>query len=340
MSTQGTQRRSTFDKIEIGPEVFRPHQRRILRQADRHHRRHGHRHRRRHHPRRIRTGRRGPHRRLRGFPAPPPRPAPAGHFRPGAAKGQKAQAPWTHPPPGAICWPFPTAPSTESASTRLLAGGAFRLERIVSTGQSSPPGFWYDQEDGEWVALLSGAAELQFEDEGEPRRLAPGDWLHIAPPPPATGCTGPPRTRPPSGWPSTTVSRSCRLPLGQFALPRRQMPAPLPCLASHPVLLRAPPLLRPGPRRPALAVVDDRAVGPAQHDLVAALDAVHGPAAEVEEMLDAPGAEFLAVDDEVELAPQIEPGGPAVPPGCRGGRLPSGPGGKCSRCPGPLPRPA
>lgn len=75
----------------------------------------------------------------------------------------------------------PDGPLDGECFDALLAGGAFRLERIVSTGQSSPPGFWYDQEDGEWVALLSDAAELQFEDEAEPRRLAPGDWLHIAP---------------------------------------------------------------------------------------------------------------------------------------------------------------
>lgn len=61
----------------------------------------------------------------------------------------------------------------------LLSRPGVRVERIVSTGQASPPGFWYDQDVGEWVALLSGAAELQFEDETEPRRLAPGDWITI-----------------------------------------------------------------------------------------------------------------------------------------------------------------
>lgn len=62
----------------------------------------------------------------------------------------------------------------------LLARSGFRVERIVSTGQASPPGFWYDQEVAEWVLLLSGAAELQFEDEVEPRKLVPGDWIDIA----------------------------------------------------------------------------------------------------------------------------------------------------------------
>ena len=61
----------------------------------------------------------------------------------------------------------------------LLATGNFRLERIVSNGQATPPGEWYDQDTHEWVALLSGGAGLRFEDEAEPRVLAPGDYLLI-----------------------------------------------------------------------------------------------------------------------------------------------------------------
>ena len=63
----------------------------------------------------------------------------------------------------------------------LLARPGLRIERIVSAGQASPPGFWYRQEDAEWVALLSGEALLRFEDEAEARRLRAGDWLYIAP---------------------------------------------------------------------------------------------------------------------------------------------------------------
>lgn len=62
----------------------------------------------------------------------------------------------------------------------LLCRAGFAVERIVSTGQASPPGFWYDQETAEWVVLLSGAAELQFEDESTARKMVPGDWLNIA----------------------------------------------------------------------------------------------------------------------------------------------------------------
>ena len=54
-----------------------------------------------------------------------------------------------------------------------------RIERIVSTGQASQPGFWYDQEQAEWVVLLSGSAGLLFEGEAAPRTLRPGDYVEI-----------------------------------------------------------------------------------------------------------------------------------------------------------------
>lgn len=69
---------------------------------------------------------------------------------------------------------------TDELFEELLHAGSLRVERIVSTGQSSPPGFWYDQQQVEWVVLLSGAAELHFEDEPAPRHLQPGDWVNIA----------------------------------------------------------------------------------------------------------------------------------------------------------------
>ncbi len=66
------------------------------------------------------------------------------------------------------------------ASETLLALPGVRIERIVSHGQASPPGFWYDQPQGEWVLLLAGAARLRFADEAEERLLGPGDCLPIA----------------------------------------------------------------------------------------------------------------------------------------------------------------
>lgn len=54
-----------------------------------------------------------------------------------------------------------------------------RVERIVSHGHASPPGFWYDQEEDEWVALLTGSATLQLLDPEERFELRPGDHLLI-----------------------------------------------------------------------------------------------------------------------------------------------------------------
>jgi cupin 2 domain-containing protein len=69
--------------------------------------------------------------------------------------------------------------AAEEIVETLASGRGVRIERIVSTGQASPPGFWYDQPDDEWVVLLSGSAVLRFADAAEPRRMAPGDHLLI-----------------------------------------------------------------------------------------------------------------------------------------------------------------
>lgn len=75
--------------------------------------------------------------------------------------------------------PLPDARAAEVVEA-LLSRGGVRIERITSHGQASPPGFWYDEPQGEWVLLLKGAALLRFEDEAAPCRLGPGDFLDIA----------------------------------------------------------------------------------------------------------------------------------------------------------------
>ncbi len=65
--------------------------------------------------------------------------------------------------------------------TELLARPGVRIERIVSQGQASPPGFWYDEPQHEWVILLAGAARLRFEDEVTDRVLKTGDFVEIIP---------------------------------------------------------------------------------------------------------------------------------------------------------------
>ena len=60
----------------------------------------------------------------------------------------------------------------------ILRTNAFRIERIVSRGHASPPGFWYDQGTDEWVLLVKGSASLSFAD-GSEIALTPGDHLLI-----------------------------------------------------------------------------------------------------------------------------------------------------------------
>jgi cupin 2 domain-containing protein len=60
----------------------------------------------------------------------------------------------------------------------LLAAGNLRLERIVSTGHASAPGFWYDQEEHEWVSVLQGWGVIEYPD-GSTIELRRGDTLLI-----------------------------------------------------------------------------------------------------------------------------------------------------------------
>lgn len=63
----------------------------------------------------------------------------------------------------------------------LAQNGHVRIERIVSFGQSSDAGFWYDQAETEWVIVLQGEATLLFEGDSAPRLMKAGDHLTIAP---------------------------------------------------------------------------------------------------------------------------------------------------------------
>jgi cupin 2 domain-containing protein len=61
----------------------------------------------------------------------------------------------------------------------MLSGRDVRIERIVSHGQASPPGYWYDQDEHEWVMLLEGEAALRFEGDQPLLRMTPGMHVHI-----------------------------------------------------------------------------------------------------------------------------------------------------------------
>ncbi|HIZ83266.1 MAG TPA: cupin domain-containing protein [Firmicutes bacterium] len=59
---------------------------------------------------------------------------------------------------------LPPLPADEITEV-LMQTDTCRVERILSWGQTSPDGFWYDQDEDEWVVLLQGEAELDFGHE-------------------------------------------------------------------------------------------------------------------------------------------------------------------------------
>ena len=70
------------------------------------------------------------------------------------------------------------APAGAEDVSTLFDNRQTRIERIVSRGHVSPPGFWYDQDADEWVMLVRGSATLEF-DNGSVVELRAGDYLTI-----------------------------------------------------------------------------------------------------------------------------------------------------------------
>jgi cupin 2 domain-containing protein len=64
----------------------------------------------------------------------------------------------------------------EELYTTLSAGKHVRIERIVSRGHSSEPGFWYDQDEHEFVLVVQGHARMELAEQGE-LDLRAGDYL-------------------------------------------------------------------------------------------------------------------------------------------------------------------
>ena len=62
----------------------------------------------------------------------------------------------------------------------LLSTPTLRLEKIESHGCATPIGHWYDQEDTEWVMLVTGSAILAFES-GDSLSLKAGDYVTLPP---------------------------------------------------------------------------------------------------------------------------------------------------------------
>ncbi len=73
---------------------------------------------------------------------------------------------------------LPELLQNEEIFETIINSKNLQIERIISTGQSTPEDTWYDQEQDEWVILLQGEATLLFVDNTS-IHLTAGDYLLI-----------------------------------------------------------------------------------------------------------------------------------------------------------------
>jgi cupin 2 domain-containing protein len=73
---------------------------------------------------------------------------------------------------------FPNQLPAEELFETLLNHDQVVIKRIISTGQVTPAGEWYDQEQHEWLIVVQGSAELSYEDNSR-IKLTTGDYLLI-----------------------------------------------------------------------------------------------------------------------------------------------------------------
>ena len=75
-------------------------------------------------------------------------------------------------------WHLPDLLPNSEITEALIPDRGVLIERIISAGQTTPAGIWYDQERDEWVVLLQGQARLVWEN-GKVMNMAAGDWVFI-----------------------------------------------------------------------------------------------------------------------------------------------------------------
>ena len=73
---------------------------------------------------------------------------------------------------------LPSSLPYEELFEALVTTDNILIERIISTGQTTPSREWYDQDRDEWVILLQGEASLAYVD-GSQIKLTAGDYLLI-----------------------------------------------------------------------------------------------------------------------------------------------------------------
>ena len=80
---------------------------------------------------------------------------------------------------GSLTRGLKSQPAAEEKVETLYQRPGLRIERIVSTGQVSPDGHWYDQDSDEWVLVVKGSARLRIEGEAQDRELGEGDYVFL-----------------------------------------------------------------------------------------------------------------------------------------------------------------
>ena len=73
---------------------------------------------------------------------------------------------------------LPTKLPQEELFEALVDNDNVLVEKVVSTGQITPEGEWYDQERDEWLIVFQGEGKLGYED-GSHIKLTTGDYLFI-----------------------------------------------------------------------------------------------------------------------------------------------------------------
>ncbi len=64
---------------------------------------------------------------------------------------------------------------------QLQCGSGWHLDLIHSCDASSEEGFWYDQQEHEWLTLLRGSARLVLQSPEQTIDLSVGDGLYLEP---------------------------------------------------------------------------------------------------------------------------------------------------------------
>ncbi len=71
------------------------------------------------------------------------------------------------------------AQTPEEILETIIKSDQFKIERIISRGQATTDGDWYDQNQNEWVLVLKGNAGLLFEGSEKIVLMKTGDYINI-----------------------------------------------------------------------------------------------------------------------------------------------------------------